>query len=134
MPASRSARERKAASEAGPLARVRIDLGADRQFVYKISCSQCVGRGNRSWSAYRPGDDNGYMAAMDRWIFHLHEKHPGTDAPCLVFLPAAQQRLHQRRESQRAAAAGQSEQVSTAVEAAADRLRAGSGGLHPEDR
>jgi hypothetical protein len=39
------------------------------------------------------------MAAMDRWIFHLSEKHPGSDAPCLAFLPAAQQRLHDRRET-----------------------------------
>jgi len=100
MTASRSARERKAASEAGPLARVTIDLDADKQFVYKISCSECVVRGRLSWSAYRPGGDNGFMAAMDRWIFHLHEKHPGSDAPCLAFLPAAQQRLHERRLGQ----------------------------------
>jgi hypothetical protein len=98
MVASRSARERKAAAEAGPLARVKIDLGADEQFVYKISCSACVGKGHRSWSAYRPGGDNGFMAAMDRWIFHLSEKHPGAEAPCMAFLPAAQQRLHERRE------------------------------------
>ena len=98
MVASRSARERKAAAEAGPLASVRIDVGADQQFVYRISCSECTVRGDRSWSAYRPGEDNGFMAAMDRWIFHLTEKHPGTDAPCLAFLPAAQQRLHERRE------------------------------------
>ena len=97
MTASRSARERKAAAEAGPLARVKIDLGADRQFVYKISCSECVVRGSSHWSAYRPGGDNGFMAAMDRWTFHLHEKHPGAQAPCLAFLPAAQQRLHERR-------------------------------------
>lgn len=102
MTASRSARERKAAREAGPLAQVKIDLDADKQFVYKISCSECVVRGSRNWSAYRPGGDNGFMAAMDRWIFHLHEKHPGTDAPCLAFLPAAQQRLQQRREKQEA--------------------------------
>ena len=38
------------------------------------------------------------MAAMDRWIFHLVEKHPAVDAPCLAYLPAAQQRLHERRE------------------------------------
>ena len=38
------------------------------------------------------------MAAMDRWTFHLNEKHPGADAPCMAFLPAAQQRLHERRE------------------------------------
>ncbi|MGZ5401176.1 MAG: hypothetical protein ACXWDM_14300 [Nocardioides sp.] len=100
MTASRSARERKAASEAGPLAKVKIDVGADDQFVYKISCSECVARGSRHWSAYRPGGDNGFMAAMDRWIFHLNERHPGAEAPCLAFLPTAQQRLHQRREDQ----------------------------------
>jgi hypothetical protein len=100
MTASRSARERKAASDAGALATVKIDLDADKQFVYKISCSECVVRGGRNWSAYRPGADNGYMAAMDRWIFHLKEKHPGSDAPCMAFLSAAQQRLHQRREKQ----------------------------------
>ena len=102
MTASRSARERKAAAEAGPLARVKIDLGADQQFVYKISCTTCLVKGDRSWSAYRPGADNGYMAAMDRWAFHLNEKHPGSDAPCLAFLPAAQQRLHERRLAQEA--------------------------------
>ena len=51
-----------------------------------------------SWTAYRPGEDNGYLAVMDRWTFHLHEKHRGADAPCLAYLPAAQQRLHERRE------------------------------------
>jgi hypothetical protein len=98
MTASRSARERKAAREAGGLARVKIDLGSDGQFVYRITCSECVVSGGRAWSAYRPGGDNGFMAAMDRWIFHLREKHPGDDAPCLAFLPAAQQRLQERRE------------------------------------
>ena len=39
------------------------------------------------------------MAAMDRWIFHLIEKHPGAEAPCLAYLESAQQRLHERRES-----------------------------------
>jgi hypothetical protein len=102
MTASRSARERKAASEAGPLAKVKIDFDADGQFVYKISCSECIVRGSRNWSAYRPGGDNGFMAAMDRWIFHLSEQHPGTDAPCMAFLSAAQQRLHQRREKHEA--------------------------------
>jgi hypothetical protein len=100
MTASRSARERKAASEAGPLAKVKIDLDADKTFVYKISCTECVVRGDRNWSAYRTGADNGFIAAMDRWIFHLNEKHPGSDAPCLAYLPAAQQRLHERREKQ----------------------------------
>ena len=28
------------------------------------------------------------MAAMDRWIFHLTEKHPDADAPCLAYLDA----------------------------------------------
>ena len=98
MVASRSARERKAAAEAGPLAKVKIQLGDDDQFVYKISCVECVVRERLSWSAYRPGEDNGFMAAMDRWIFHLTEKHAGADAPCLAYLPAAQERLHQRRE------------------------------------
>ena len=98
MTASRSARARKAAAEAGPLARVKIDVDQQDQLVYKISCSECVARGDRPWSAYRPGADNGFMAAMDRWIFHLVERHPGAEAPCLAYLPAAQQRLHERRE------------------------------------
>ncbi|HSV37632.1 MAG TPA: hypothetical protein VLI04_02630 [Nocardioidaceae bacterium] len=106
MTASRSARERKAASEAGPLAKVKIDMDVDKQFVYKISCSACVVRGDRNWSAYRPGGDNGFMAAMDRWIFHLTEKHPGAEAPCLAFLSAAQQRLHEQREMRDAADRG----------------------------
>ena len=99
MVASRSARERKAAAQAGPLATVRIEVDADDQFVYKIGCTTCLARGHRPWSAYRPGGDNGFMAAMDRWIFHLAEKHPDSDAPCLAFLPEAQQRLHERREA-----------------------------------
>ena len=97
MTASRSARERRAALQAGPLATVKIDLDGDAEFLYKISCSACVVRDRLSWSAYRPGGDNGFMAAMDRWVFHLHEKHPGSDAPCLAYLPEAQQRLHERR-------------------------------------
>jgi hypothetical protein len=99
MTASRSAREKRAAAQAGPLARVKIDLDARNDFVYKISCSVCVVKGHLNWSAYRPGGDNGFMAAMDRWVFHLNEKHPGADAPCLAYLSAAQHRLHERRES-----------------------------------
>ena len=98
MVASRSARERKAAEQGGPLARVKIDLDAEQQFVYKISCASCRAKGHRAWSTYRPGGDNGFMAAMDRWTFHLVEKHPDTEAPCLAFLGEAQQRLHERRE------------------------------------
>lgn len=98
MVASRSARERKARSEAGPLATVRIDVDGSQQFVYKIGCTECVAKAPAKWSAYRAGEDNGYMAAMDRWTFHLVEKHPGAEAPCLDYLDAAQQRLHERRE------------------------------------
>lgn len=99
MPASRSARERKARVEAGPLATVSIRVGEDQSFVYTIACTECRVRGDRAWSAYRPGEDNGYLAAMDRWTFHLHEQHRGSDAPCLAYLEAAQQRLHERREA-----------------------------------
>ena len=98
MVASRSARERKAAVQAGPLSKVKIDVDANDQFVYKINCTECTVRGHINWSTLRPGEDNGFMAAMDRWTFHLVEKHPGEDAPCLAFLAEAQQRLHERRE------------------------------------
>ena len=98
MTASRSSRARKAAAEAGPLARVKIDVDQHDLLVYKISCSECVARGHRAWSTYRSGVDNGFIAAMDRWVFHLNERHPGAEAPCLAFLPAAQQRLQERRE------------------------------------
>ncbi len=97
MVASRAARERKATKEAGPLANVSIELDEQQQFSYKIACTECLSKGHRKWSAYRIGSDNGYMAAMDRWIFHLKEKHPDDDSPCLVYLPAAEQRLHERR-------------------------------------
>ena len=99
MVASRSARERKAAAEAGPLATVKIDVDGDNQFAYRIGCTTCVAKEHRKWSTLRKGDDNGYMAAMDRWIFHLTEKHPGAEAPCLAYLEAAQQRLHEHRAS-----------------------------------
>jgi len=106
MVASRSARQRKAAVEAGPLATVRIDLDATGGFLYKIACTTCTAKGNRPWATYRPGADNGYLAAMDRWTFHLHEQHRGADAPCLAYLPEAQQRLHARRlEEERSAGA-----------------------------
>ena len=100
MTASRSARERKAGVEAGPLAIVRIEVDEKQQFVYKISCTTCRAKGHRSWSAYRPGDDNGFMAAMDRWTFHLHEQHPEAEAPCLAYLSAAQERLQERRDAE----------------------------------
>lgn len=103
MPASRSARQRKASAEAGELAQVRIDLAADDSFAYVISCTQCEvprpGTGMRAWSTRRSGEDNGYMAAMDRWILHLESKHPAAEAPCLRYLPEAHARLQERRES-----------------------------------
>ena len=94
MVASRSARERTAAAQAGSLARVKIDLDGEQQFLYRISCTTCLARGDRAWSTHRAGADNGFMAAMDRWIFHLVEKHPDADAPCLAFRGEAEQRLH----------------------------------------
>ncbi len=87
---------------------MKIDLDGRQQFVYKISRSACVVWGHLNWSAYRPGGDNGFLAAMDRWVFHVNEKHPGTDAPCLAFVSAAQQRLHHRREEQDADPAARS--------------------------
>ncbi|CAM3455854.1 hypothetical protein NODU109028_17785 [Nocardioides dubius] len=102
MVASRAARERKAAADAGPLARVAITVGDDDAFVYKLNCVRCNVPDRGYWSTYRNGADNGYLAAMDRWIFHLHEKHRDQEAPCLTYLPAAQQRLHERRLAQEA--------------------------------
>lgn len=96
MPATRSARARKATAEAGPFASVTIDVAADDSFVYRITCTACTS-GDSAWSTYRRGEDNGYLAAMDRWSFHLVEKHPGSEAPCLAHLEAAQQRLTERR-------------------------------------
>lgn len=98
MVASRSARERKAAAEAGPLAKVRIEVDERQAFVYRIACTTCTARGDRPWSTHRAGEDNGFLAAMDRWVFHLHEQHRGSAAPCLAYLPEAQERLHARRE------------------------------------
>jgi hypothetical protein len=104
VPATRSARQRKAASAAGPLAEVAIDVGPDDSFVYKVSCTQCEvprpGTGTRAWSTRRSGEDNGYLAAMDRWILHLASRHPDVDAPCLQYLPEARARLEERRDAQ----------------------------------
>ena len=99
MVASRSARQRKAGVEAGALARVKIDLGAQQEFLYKISCTVCTSAQGTPWSTHRQRGDNGYLAAMDRWTFHLLERHPGEDAPCLAYVEAAQQRLHEQRGS-----------------------------------
>ena len=45
MVASRSARARKAALEAGPLSVVRIEVDAADRLVYKIGCTTCTARG-----------------------------------------------------------------------------------------
>lgn len=101
MPASRSARQRKAGVDAGTLAEVRIDVASDDSFAYKITCVECEvprpGTGTRAWGTFRPGEDNGYMAAMDRWILHLESKHAGADAPCLKYATEAHQRLEEAR-------------------------------------
>ena len=98
MVASRSARVRKAAVEAGPLSKVTSDLAADESFAYRIACTACSTPKGGPWSTHRRGEDNGYLAAMDRWTFHLVERHPGAEAPCLAYADAARQRLHERRE------------------------------------
>jgi len=98
MTASKAAREKRAAAQAGPYARVRIDLDDRQRLVHKITCTSCTARGDRPWSAYRPGGDNGYLAAMDRWILHLVQRHPDADAPCLAYRAEAEVRLTQRRE------------------------------------
>lgn len=102
MSASRAARERKATAQAGELAIVKIDpFVAGEEFVYRISCRQCstvTEKGTKAWWTFRPGRDNGFMAAMDRWIFHLVENHAGTQAPCLAYRGEAEERLQQRRD------------------------------------
>jgi hypothetical protein len=103
VPASRSARERKATADAGALAAVRIDVSPDDSYAYTISCTECEvprpGTGTRAWSTRRPGADNGYMAAMDRWILHLTSKHPDVEAPCLSYVSEAHARLQERRDA-----------------------------------
>ena len=82
---------------------VRIEVSPDDSFAYTISCTRCEvprpGTGTRAWSTSRPGEDNGYMAAMDRWILHLTSKHPDVEAPCLAYLPEARARLQERRDA-----------------------------------
>jgi hypothetical protein len=96
--ASRAARERRAAAQAGELATVKIELAADDSFLYKIKCVQCEGRPGVRWRTYRSGEDNGFLGAMDRWTIHLAQKHPDARADCLEFLDQALARLEERRE------------------------------------
>jgi hypothetical protein len=95
--ASRAARERRAAAQAGELATVKIELAADDSFVYKIKCVRCEGRPGVRWGTYRSGDDNGFLGAMDRWTIHLSQKHPDEHADCLQFLDQALVRVEERR-------------------------------------
>jgi hypothetical protein len=96
MTASRAARERRAAKQAGELAKVTIDLGPASEFVYKIRCTRCEGRPAVPWSTYRSGQDNDFMGAMDRWTIHLSSKHPDAQAECLEFLDQALARIQER--------------------------------------
>lgn len=104
MTASIAARTRKAAESAGPYAEVEVATRGDA-IVYKLRCTKCVVReqGRVRWSSYRKGEDNGFIAAIDRWVLHLVGKHPGAEAPCLEYLDEAQERAIQRRTAREAA-------------------------------
>lgn len=101
MTASISARTRKASESAGPLAEVAVQTKADA-FVYKFKCRECIVRdeGQVHWSSYRKGEDNSFIAGVDRWVLHLASKHPEqsrAEAPCLEWLDDARQRAVERR-------------------------------------
>ena len=107
MTASISARKRKASESAGPLAEIDVQTKGDT-IVYKIRCTECVVRdkGQVHWASYRSGQDNGFIAAIDRWVLHLASKHPTSDAPCLEWLAEAQERAVQRRDEREARSGG----------------------------
>lgn len=96
MTASRAARERRAAQQAGDRATVRVEVGADGALVYKIRCRSCEGRPGVPWGTYRAGAQNDFLGAMDRWVIHLAAKHPEAEADCLEYLDQAQARLRER--------------------------------------
>lgn len=96
MTASRSARQRRAAKQAGDLAQVTVELGQDDALVYKIRCVQCEGRPGVQWGTYRAGTENDFLGAMDRWTLHLSGKHPDAEAECLEFLDQALARVQER--------------------------------------
>ncbi|GAB2982307.1 hypothetical protein [Nocardioides montaniterrae] len=99
MVATRSARERKARAEAGPLAHVSIAVAQDDQFRYTIRCRECADDAGAAWTSWRRGEDNGYLAVMDRWILHLVDRHAGAVAPCLAYADSARARRGERRGS-----------------------------------
>lgn len=96
MTASRAARERRAAGQAGELAKVGVEVGPSGALVYKIRCVRCEGRPGVPWGTYRKGGDNDFIGAMDRWTIHLSKKHPDAEAECLEFLDQAVARLQER--------------------------------------
>lgn len=96
MTASRAARERRAQSQAGELAKVTVEVSKTDALVYKIRCVKCEGRPGVPWATYRKGEDNDFMGAMDRWTIHLSQKHPDAAADCLEFLDQAVARLRER--------------------------------------
>lgn len=96
MTASRAARERRAAKQAGELASVTVELTSGDALLYKIRCVQCEGRPGVRWSTYRSGAENDFIGAMDRWTLHLSGKHPDARAECLEFLDQAVARRQER--------------------------------------
>lgn len=96
MTASRAARERRAAAQAGELATVNVEVGTNGALVYKVRCTLCEGRPGVPWATYRSGEENDFMAAMDRWTIHLSTKHPEATADCLEYLDQAKARLQER--------------------------------------
>jgi hypothetical protein len=96
MTASRAARERRAAAQAGELAQVTVEVGTTSALVYKIRCTTCEGRPGVAWSTYRKGDENDFIGAMDRWTLHLAGRHPDARAECLEVLDKATARLQER--------------------------------------
>jgi hypothetical protein len=96
MTASRAARERRAANQAGDRARVTVEVDQTGALLYKIRCVQCEGRPGVKWGTYRSGAENDFIAAMDRWTIHLSSKHPDAQAECLDFLDQALARLQER--------------------------------------
>lgn len=96
MTASRAARERRAAAQAGDLAKVTVEVGQDDALVYKIRCTVCEGRPGVAWGTYRAGEENDFMGAMDRWSIHLSRRHPDAEAECLAFLDQALARVQER--------------------------------------
>ena len=96
MTASRAARERRAAAQAGDLAKVTVEVDKANALVYKIRCVKCEGKPGVPWGTYRAGQENDFMAAMDRWSIHLSTKHPDAEAECLEFLDQALARLQER--------------------------------------